>query len=135
MKMNKIIDNLWLSGPPDMLTAITEFDLIVLLSNKHQFEGHDDPRIWRAPLITGTGQWLSTLTVTANLVADTLGQKKRVLVTCSAGRNRSGAVAAFVLKQQGMSSEESIATVRAACATALQDSNLLKAILQYSKHL
>lgn len=114
-----------------MPKALVEFDLIVLLSNKHQFEDHDDPKIWRAPMITGTGQWSSTLTGAATLVADTLKQKKRVLVTCSAGRNRSGAVAALVLMHQGMSSEESIAAVQAVCAEALQDSNLLKAISQY----
>jgi protein-tyrosine phosphatase len=73
------------------------------------------------------------LLVTANLVAGTLEMGRKALVTCSAGRNRSGAVAALALQQvQRMSPEESIAAVQLACGEiALRDHNLVKVIMAY----
>ena len=48
----------------------------------------------------------------ASIVLATLDADHRVLITCYAGRNRSGLVAACALVRQGRSVEEAIAAVR-----------------------
>ncbi len=113
-----------------MPKALEDFDLIVLASAKLQLPEYDHPAIYRAPIITGQGDWAGTLLGAVRQVVDALGGGKRALVTCSAGLNRSGAITAIVLQQVlDMSPDESIAAVRSACGEmALRDHNLVKLI-------
>lgn len=127
-----IVEDLWISGNPEawMAEALDEFDLIVLVSTEFQLHQYDHLAILRAPVGGGMECPLDGLVDSAACVSKALADGKKVLVSCSAGKNRSAAVAAIVLQQlHGMSPDESLAAVRAARGeNAVRHQNLVELV-------
>lgn len=117
--MNRVVLRLWQGAAPDPFGSYKEFDLIVLCAEEVQpkfnrFKG----RIIRAPFsdtLYPSGKERRIAIRAARIVAEQLRKKKKVLVTCAAGLNRSGLVVALVLRMATrMHSEAIIRRIRKA---------------------
>jgi len=115
-------DNLWIGGAPSPLAPVGKyFDGLVLCANEYQCPGcFPGSQTIQAPLRDDgsamTREEQITAAKTTGKVIKLLNNGLRVLVTCYAGRNRSGLVCAMVLckgpRQMGV--EDAINLIRSA---------------------
>lgn len=128
---HRVLDGLWIGNAPPIVSMheraaparplLVDFDTLVLCASEYQ----PDPGLFAiedvicAPMddsFTPVNRRHAGIAVrTARRVIDRLIQDKRVLVTCLAGRNRSGLVCALALcfGPPRMSPKEAVASVRA----------------------
>jgi hypothetical protein len=97
---SNIVPRLWVGGRPAFDRDLPDFDILVLCARELQpehvaFHG----LVVRCPIPDGhlTDGEVSRALMAAKMVADYLVGRKRVLVTCSAGMNRSALVASLGL--------------------------------------
>jgi protein-tyrosine phosphatase len=124
----EVAPGLWQSGYPLNPRALSDegFDLLVLCSEELQGEDANFPvDVLRAPMSDTEDaedfpRNLRQAYRAALEVAEALGQGKKVLVTCTSGRNRSGLVSSLALMMhQGITGAEAMAKVRAVRHRAL----------------
>jgi len=109
--------SLWVGSRPPFDRDLPSFDVLVLCARELQpetlaFHGH----VIRCPIPDDmlTSEQVGAVIRTARLVADCLVKRKRVLVTCSAGINRSALVAALALAYvTRLTADDLIAVMRA----------------------
>lgn len=116
---DRVAPRLWQGAAPDPTKPYPEFDVIVLCAQEVQprfarFKGS----LIRAPFADTpypTEKERKIAIRAARLVAKHLGKKRRVLVTCAMGWNRSGLVNALALRMATRAHpEEIIRRIRAA---------------------
>lgn len=139
--MNEIVRGLW-QGGVSSLTEASQFDLVVLCALEVQpgtpyysevTRGQNMPPELRCPMddvAPGRADDRIRATWAAHQVAKRMARQERVLVTCFAGRNRSGLVSALALVMLGASSSAAIRRVRAARPNALTNDAFVKWIEQ-----
>lgn len=104
---DEILPNLWQGSAPPLGSAvkISGFDMLILCAEEYQPRarefGFRSGRVLHAPLDDHTrpleaGEWETILTA-AEAATVCLRRGGRVLVTCAAGRNRSGIVTALTI--------------------------------------
>jgi len=98
-----IVKNVWQGSVPPRGPEVARcgFDVLVLCAMEHQYHPREYPRVIviRTPLddaILTCKEW-SSANVAAVKTAALVRQGAKVLITCHAGRNRSGLVTAIVL--------------------------------------
>lgn len=103
---DRIIDNLWQGSAPEFGGGVAQegFAMLVLCAEEYQFSSLYFPgvEVINAPsyddgLIPPTKAEMDGRAYAADRVADAIRAGDSVLVTCMAGRNRSGFVSALVL--------------------------------------
>ena len=109
---HRVLDELWIGNAPaiqsahedgDVRPLSDDFDTLVLCAAEYQPDGDlfSIEEVVHAPMFDAfepVSQRNAALIVkTARMVVDRLVEGKRVLVTCLAGRNRSGLVCALAL--------------------------------------
>ncbi len=125
----------WQSGAPLDLDALPAAGVsaVVLcaMPSHYREEGIDVDRIvpglaiLRAPMVDDQDAGIDAYTIqiacaAADRVVGMLGAGKRVLVTCMAGRNRSGLVSALtIMRRRGMSGAEAVEWIQARRDSAL----------------
>ncbi len=124
------------SAPP--VGVRLPFDVLVLCAQEYQPSAENYRAMGDAPLqvlrcpiddANPTKQECVNVLYAARQVASALKARKRVLVTCLQGRNRSGFVVCTALAMLGMPVEESIARVRAARGpTALSNQHFVRCL-------
>jgi protein-tyrosine phosphatase len=138
--VSRIDEKHWQGGYPVEPERLTEFgfDVIVLAAYELQPDDEDRQRfppavkIICAPLDDDYNRDLKPeeiviATNAANDALEALYTKKRVLVTCAAGRNRSGLISALMLMgRRGVSGKDAAAWVRGARAGALTNPRFLE---------
>jgi protein-tyrosine phosphatase len=117
----EVVSGLFISGHPDRSQDFLREGVHVVID----LEGDIDSAIPDAeeqrektlyvywPIEDGPMPDEGTVRAIASLVARALDDRKRVLVHCRSGHNRSGLICARTLIDQGMSAHEAIDTVRA----------------------
>lgn len=97
---SNVATRLWIGGRPPFDRDLPDFDILVLCAQEIQpgqmaFHG----QVLRCPVPDGALDHaeLTRVVLTARAVGDALVAKKRALVTCSAGINRSALVAALAI--------------------------------------
>lgn len=115
LNASSIAKRLWVGGEPPLDRDIAGFDVLVLCARELQpervpFHG----LVVRCPIDDYPDhQMLARVAATSRLLAKFIVNGKRVLVTCSAGLNRSALVAALVISQlTTKSADEIIALIR-----------------------
>jgi len=109
------------------------FHVIVLCAEEYQPRGHEfeGPLVVHAPMDDGkiTPELWETAVQAATHVAKARRAGKRVLVTCAAGRNRSGLVSALSLMMlEGLSGRRAVALVKSKRQDALTNPYFVKAL-------
>jgi protein-tyrosine phosphatase len=104
------------SAPPAGIRV--PFDVIVLAAREYQELDLPGYTVIRVP-IDDSGPPPSTLDRhrirrTAHQIADRVRLRERVLVTCMAGRNRSGVLAGLALRELGISGAEAARRIQVA---------------------
>jgi len=137
---NMIKPNLWQgSAPPEgSYLASLGFGLVVFCAQEYQPKASWYPgiEVLHAPNDDDssrsiTQQELSIAAKTAKKVVQAIQGGKKVLVTCIAGRNRSGLVVALALhKLTGMSGEEVVVYIKERRPYALTNSNFVQVLEQ-----
>lgn len=118
----RVLGNMWIgSAPPIGWTVSQHFDCLVLSAMEYPPGSTCFPNVERlAVTLNDDGSpmqkpEMAEAVRAAGKVLAWLKARKRVLVTCHAGLNRSGLICALVLcKAKGMSPKEAVETVRAA---------------------
>lgn len=104
------------SAPPAGVPL--KFDMLVLTAQEYQPDANSFPgvQLVYAPLDDDDipARDIERARVAGRIASNAVRQGKRVLVTCYMGRNRSGLVTAFALKDLGFSSRDAIHKVKAA---------------------
>lgn len=106
---------LWVGSRPPVDRDLPEFDVVALCAREFQPQMAFHGRVLRCPIPDGPLEQgeVRVVILTARAVAASLSRGRRVLVTCSAGLNRSGLVASLALAVvTRMSADELIATMR-----------------------
>ncbi|HEX2027610.1 MAG TPA: hypothetical protein VHF25_06385 [Nitriliruptorales bacterium] len=118
----EIVPGLYQSGTPGAVDA----DVVVCLQLQPPRYLPDEPRaeqfvsVWW-PIHDGPVPDGATVRSLAALLARFLEERRRVLVHCAGGNNRSGLVVARTLIELGQAPSDAIATVRRAIPTALNN--------------
>ncbi len=122
MIASKVTEHLWIGARPVPGSEI-QFDRLILSASEYQppasrFVGISESEVHHVPL-TDNGEPLSEEQVPKALqaglfVAAWMKRKKRVVVTCWMGWNRSGLIGAIALMTLGYEVEAAIKKVRAA---------------------
>jgi hypothetical protein len=113
----EIIECLWQSGYPE---PGENWDVVIDLDGAHPpIESVGCYIHW--PIVDGPAPDTATLVALADLVRDLRRARKRVLVHCAAGMNRSGLLAAASLIRDGVDPDEAIDTIRGRRAGALNN--------------
>ena len=126
-RASKIDENLWQGGYP--ISGFSKIDVIVLAARDLQPDVNIFPaniEVILAPMDDfedgPSVEDQRTAFRAAQAVADRLERGKRVLVTCVAGRNRSGLINALVLVfKYGISGREAVARIQAIRPLALSN--------------
>lgn len=120
---SRVSGNLWVGSAPPIGTRVASlFDCLALCAAEYQVgpECFHGAEVFRVPLNDdGTPMSeaeMKDAVMAAGRVIGWLSRGKKVLVTCHAGLNRSGLVAALALccRPGGLSPEEAVTAVRAA---------------------
>lgn len=129
---HEVLNGLWIGNAPPIMSMherskpsrpmAMDFDTLVLCAEEYQLPGglFSIPEVLYAPMDDAfepvSKQLASTAVRAAKQVIKRLVDDKRVLVTCMAGRNRSGLVCALALHlgPPGLSPDVAVAAVRAA---------------------
>lgn len=137
---NMIKVSLWQGAMPPEGTYLSSlgFDVVVFCAQEYQPKASRYPgmEVIHAPNDDDssrsiTQQELSTATRAAKKVVRAINQGKKVLVTCLAGRNRSGLVVALALHQlTGMSGEDAVTYIKECRPYALTNSNFVDILSQ-----
>jgi protein-tyrosine phosphatase len=137
---NMIKPNLWQGSLPPEGSYLSSlgFDVVVFCAQEYQprVSFFPDIEVIHAPNDDDssrsiTQQELSTAARAAKKVVRAVNQGKKVLVTCLAGRNRSGLVVALALHQlTGMSGEEVVTYIKERRPYALTNSNFVDVLSQ-----
>jgi protein-tyrosine phosphatase len=122
MSVSEIVPGLWVgSHPPKSPKLANHFDLLVLAAREYQPEAtaFGKLKVLHAPLKDDRKEMPTEDKVrafhAATQVMRALDDKKKVLVTCWEGLNRSSLIAALALVRSGrMSRDEAIARIRSA---------------------
>lgn len=100
MDASNIARRLWVGSAPPFDRDLPDFDVLVLCARELQpdrlaFHGP----VVRCPIVDGVldNHEVVRVLVSARVVANALESRRRVLVTCAAGRNRSALVASMAL--------------------------------------
>ena len=124
--------------PAGKLLESRGFGLLILAAIEHQLPGADfgAVEVLRVPLdddyVTPlTPREVQMVRGAVMIASRRIAEKRRVLVTCAQGRNRSGLISALMLmRYRSMNPREAIMTVQAARHTALQNPQFIKAVLE-----
>lgn len=125
-------NNLWIGGAPSPFAPVGEqFDGLVLCANEYQPDCFTDIEIIHAPIkddgspMTRDEQAIAART--AGKIIRWLNYGSRVLVTCYAGRNRSGLICAIVLCKgpMKMNVEDAIGLIRSTRPNALANQDFV----------
>lgn len=119
---NEIIPGLWMGGKPPVGPGLSKYiDVLVLMAKDFQPSSKlfPDITVLHAPMTDDHNGMPAgdsdTAMNTAMRVAKLVKQGKRVLVTCWAGRNRSGLVTALALMLlKKMNPDQAVGLIRAA---------------------
>lgn len=134
---HRIYPGLWQGSIPPQggLLDRAGFDVLVLAAEEHQPPAERFPgvRVVHAPLdddLRGMSRSHRRLWRSASReIAAALCHGKRVLVTCAAGRNRSGVLNAEALKQLGMPASAAVLLVKASRPNALTNKAFVRMLL------
>lgn len=125
---SKIVTGLFQGGYPLSNPAEDGFDALVLCAEEYQPEAEHFPgvEVIHAPMVDDQIdlETIERASVAAAKVADLVrdGKARKVLVTCAAGKNRSGLVAGLILHDlYGLSGGEAVAVIRAKRPGALSN--------------
>ena len=131
MSYARILGNLYQGDVMSAVTDAGKFDVVVLCAEELPRFGMEFPpgvRVVEAGIddaeLTPKEAWIAQNA--AETVVRELGYQKRVLVTCFAGRNRSGLVSALTLKRLGWPGDKAIEAVRAARRNALTNESFVR---------
>ena len=129
-----IAPRLWIGSKPPVDRALSNIDLVVLCAAEFQpdrLAGHG--ALLRCPIPDDVldPPELQLVLQTSALVAKAIVDRKRVLVTCQQGRNRSALTIAFALHQlTTMSGEQIVAHIKTHRANALTNPWFVKKIVE-----
>lgn len=119
----EVTPNLFIGSYP--LHIPIPVDKLVVCSHREMHLEEDFPGmcVVYAPITPGmaTPEDFTMAVQTGRAVAGWMRRKKKVLVTCSTGRNRAGVVAAIALMTYGLPSAHAINLVRSAVPDAIGD--------------
>jgi hypothetical protein len=127
--------SLWVGAQPPFDRDLPEFDVLVLCARELQpdqvaFHG----RLMRCPLPDSvlTTQELHQALLTAKAIAEALIARRRVLVTCAAGINRSPLVASLALARvTRMSADELVRVMRSRRPRALYNPHFVEILQRF----
>lgn len=94
-----VAKRLWIGGVPPFDRDLPDFDVLVLCALEHQGAHPFHGPVYRCPLPDGelsTGELAMALSI-ARAVGSDLARRRRVLVTCHTGLDRSALVAGLAL--------------------------------------
>jgi protein-tyrosine phosphatase len=117
---DRVAAEIWQGSLPPKGSTVSDngFDVLVLSARELQAPARHFPgvRVLHAPLNDDapTLTELRTAFAAAKAVASAGRSGKKVLVTCAAGRNRSGLIVALSLMMLGMKASQATSLVRAA---------------------
>lgn len=136
--MNEIAPRLWQGGVPSAHDLGEPFDVIVLCAKELQYpsERYPGATVVHAPL---TDIWpmvpgdQTTAIQAAGYVHHALAARKKCLITCHMGLNRSGLVTGLTLVLGGKTSDQAIAQIRARRKGALYNKSFIYFLHQISR--
>ena len=115
--LSEVVDNLWIGGFPHA-EDLTAFDKLILCAEEYQPDPSYFPgvHVLYVPLSSAMDmpEEAKAAVQAGRAVAGWLRRKKKVLVSCAMGLNRSALIATVALMTRGMTSSEAIEKVRAA---------------------
>jgi len=125
----RLVKGLWIGSKPELGRAVAEsgFDLLVLCAEEYQPPSWQFPgvKVIHAPFDdneTGPLPHEKEIAKKASArVADALRQGSNVLVTCYAGRNRSGLVCGLALASNGLDPVRAIHLIQGRRAKSLSN--------------
>lgn len=117
MDASNVARRLWVGSVPPFDRDLPDFDVLALCAQELQpertaFHG----LLVRCPIPDGAldNQQVVRVLICARAIADALASRRRVLVTCAAGRNRSALVASMALARlTRLSAEDLVRLMRA----------------------
>ena len=117
--LDRVARRLWMGSRPDPESSYSGFDVLVLSAWEYQPRGvFRVPEIIHVPLDDSgsppTAEEVEGALVASREVARHRRAGRRVLVTCTAGMNRSGLIVALALRRLGVPAASAIALVRRA---------------------
>lgn len=121
----EIVDGVWQSGHPrpgERWDAVIDLDC-----NQPQLEGVDIYVQW--PIVDGPPPDRTVLLALADLVADLRRARKRILIHCAGGRNRSGLLVAAMLVREGRAPREAIDLIQSRRPGALNNQQFVEQLL------
>lgn len=100
LDVSNVVPRLWIGAAPPTERDLPDFDMLVLCASEIQpervaFHG----QLVRCPVVNDilSHQELAGVIMASRMVAQALGARKRVLVTCTPDTNRSALIAALAL--------------------------------------
>jgi protein-tyrosine phosphatase len=121
----EIIDGVWQSGHPrpgERWDAVIDLD-----GNQPPLEGIDIYVHW--PIVDGPAPDRTVLLALADLVADLRRARKRILIHCAGGMNRSGLLVAATLVREGWEAREAIDLIQSRRPGALNNHQFVQQLL------
>ena len=131
--VTRIAPRLWIGGAPQPGRRVADagFDVLVLAAKEYQPGAANWPglkRIIACPIDDAVLSYdeAGAVEQAAQLVASEVAAGRRVLVTCAAGRNRSGVILARALVLQGFAPAFVIALIQKLRAQALTNESFVR---------
>jgi len=138
---SQISGNLYQGGAPQVGHAVREagFDALVLCAMEYQPNDFPGVKVFHAPNDDSgqppDGFQVMVARLAAEAVVRELGAGKKVLVTCMAGRNRSGLVNGMALIKLGRPVDAVIARIRERRRNALTNEHFVALLRAFARRL